>query len=150
MSSEGRTCSACCAINYVEGPCVFCWESPCRECPGHGTSAKVPRWRVGRSLGRTLYCDGAGVGIVDTPELAAELVRAANAAAGEREAIIDFLRFEGVGEGDIGDVENGEHWKRREEVLKRKSICGNRWWSAEELVTCLLPPGHTGLCNPKP
>jgi hypothetical protein len=31
-------------------------------------------WRTGRTLGRTLYKDGICVGIVDTPELAAELV----------------------------------------------------------------------------
>ena len=33
-------------------------------------------WRVGRKLGRTLYKDDACVGIVDTPELAAEIVKA--------------------------------------------------------------------------
>jgi hypothetical protein len=39
-------------------------------------------WRVGRSLGRTLYKDDRCVGIVDTPELAKELVDAANAIPG--------------------------------------------------------------------
>jgi hypothetical protein len=35
-------------------------------------------WRVGRKLGRTLYKDDQCVGMVDTPELAAEIVRAMN------------------------------------------------------------------------
>jgi hypothetical protein len=38
----------------------------------------MSRWRVGRSLGRTLYKDDRCVGIVDTPELAAEIVEACN------------------------------------------------------------------------
>jgi hypothetical protein len=32
-------------------------------------------WRVGRKLGRTLYRDDQCVGMVDTPELASEIVR---------------------------------------------------------------------------
>ncbi len=39
------------------------------------------RWRTGLTLGRTLYRDGRVVGIVDSPELAAELVNAANGAS---------------------------------------------------------------------
>src|ERR1700685_3701975 len=35
-------------------------------------------WRVGRKLGRTLYKDDQCVGMFDTPELAAEIVRAMN------------------------------------------------------------------------
>jgi len=31
-------------------------------------------WRVGRKLGRTLYKDDVVVGMVDTPELASEIV----------------------------------------------------------------------------
>jgi hypothetical protein len=38
----------------------------------------VSLWRVGRSLGRTLYRDEALVGMVDTPELAREIVDAMN------------------------------------------------------------------------
>jgi len=38
-----------------------------------------PRWRVGRKLGRTLYRDDVFVGMVDTPEIAAEIVQAMNA-----------------------------------------------------------------------
>lgn len=61
------------------------------SCPHGYSSADVPevcpdcnpprgskRWRTGRTLGRTLYCDGCVVGIVDTPELASELCNAAN------------------------------------------------------------------------
>lgn len=46
-------------------------------------TARAPapaRWRVGRTLGRTLYRDERYVGTVDTRELAAELVNAANGA----------------------------------------------------------------------
>jgi hypothetical protein len=35
-------------------------------------------WRVGRKLGRTLYRDEVLVGIVDTPEIAAEIVATMN------------------------------------------------------------------------
>ena len=35
-------------------------------------------WRVGRSLGRTIYLDNACVGLVDTPELAASMVGSLN------------------------------------------------------------------------
>lgn len=35
-------------------------------------------WRVGRKLGRTIYKDDAIVGLVDTPELAAEIVARMN------------------------------------------------------------------------
>jgi hypothetical protein len=39
----------------------------------------VNRWRVGRKLGRTLYRDDRIVGMVDTKEIAAEIVEAMNA-----------------------------------------------------------------------
>jgi hypothetical protein len=38
----------------------------------------MTRWRVGRTLGRTLYRDDVCVGMVDTPELAAEIVEKMN------------------------------------------------------------------------
>jgi hypothetical protein len=38
----------------------------------------IPRWRVGRKLGRTLYFDDVCVGMVDTPELAARIVARMN------------------------------------------------------------------------
>ena len=37
-------------------------------------------WRVGRKVGRTLYRDEQLVGLMDTPELAAEVVEAMNEA----------------------------------------------------------------------
>lgn len=37
-----------------------------------------PRWRVGRTLGRTLYLDGHCVGMVDTVALATQIVDALN------------------------------------------------------------------------
>lgn len=36
-------------------------------------------WRVGSKLGRTLYRDGICVGMVDSPEIAAEIVEAMDA-----------------------------------------------------------------------
>ncbi len=38
----------------------------------------TPRWRVGRTLGRTLYRDGLAVGVIETREIAEEIVRACN------------------------------------------------------------------------
>lgn len=47
-----------------------------------------PRWRVGRTLGRTLYRLERCIGMVDTQELASEIVAAMNLAApDDREAI---------------------------------------------------------------
>lgn len=37
-----------------------------------------PRWRVGRTSGRTLYRDEESVGRCDTPEIAAEIVERMN------------------------------------------------------------------------
>jgi len=48
------------------------------------------RWRVGRHVGRTLYCAERLVGVVDTPELAAELVAAANGERRERAPTINL------------------------------------------------------------
>jgi hypothetical protein len=61
-------------------------------------------WRVGRKLGRTLYCDDVCVGMVDTPELAAEIVAAMNkdqlavtsARAVDRMAVLDLLKKCGI------------------------------------------------------
>lgn len=44
-----------------------------------GEGTKPGRWRVGRKLGRTLYIGDRCIGIVDTPELAAEIVEGVNA-----------------------------------------------------------------------
>ena len=41
-------------------------------------------WRVGRTLGRTLYCDDVLVGLVDTPEIATAIAQRMNLEPGER------------------------------------------------------------------
>ena len=54
-----------------------------------------PRWRVGTKLGRTLYRNEQCVGIVDSRELAAEIVAAMNEAApNDREGIARALMAE--------------------------------------------------------
>jgi hypothetical protein len=54
-----------------------------------------PRWRVGQKLGRTLYRQDRCVGMVDTPELASEIVAAMNGAApNDRESIAKALSRE--------------------------------------------------------
>lgn len=49
------------------------------------------RWRVGKKLGRTLYRAGKLVGLVDTEEIAADVVAAMN---GDQSAEIARLRAE--------------------------------------------------------
>lgn len=39
------------------------------------------RWRVGRTVGRTIYVGDRLIGLMDTPELAQQVVEAVNAAA---------------------------------------------------------------------
>jgi hypothetical protein len=54
-----------------------------------------PRWRVGQKLGRTLYKNNHCVGMVDSPELAAEIVACMNGAApNDREGIVRALQRE--------------------------------------------------------
>jgi hypothetical protein len=53
------------------------------------------RWRVGQKLGRTLYRNEVCVGMVDTPELAKEIVAAMNGVApDDREGIARALTRE--------------------------------------------------------
>jgi len=47
--------------------------------PASPAPAPEVRWRVGRKVGRTVYRDGVLVGVLDTPELAAQAVAALNA-----------------------------------------------------------------------
>lgn len=42
------------------------------------SSRSGPVWRVGRKVGRTLYVDDKLVGMVDTPEIAAQIAAAMN------------------------------------------------------------------------
>ena len=53
-----------------------------RAMPPASPPTDQPTWRVGKSLGRTLYCDEHCIGIVDTPDLAAAIVEAMNAHGG--------------------------------------------------------------------
>jgi hypothetical protein len=81
-SESGNDSGRLCTVQ--ESPPSRPAEAP-RE-PGPSTAIE-PRWRVGRTLGRTLYRDGVCVGIVDTPEIAAEIVAACNAARTQREKV---------------------------------------------------------------
>lgn len=50
----------------------------CNTCEPPDEPRPVLHWRVGRSLGRTLYKDNVCIGMVDTPELATEIARKMN------------------------------------------------------------------------
>jgi hypothetical protein len=72
---------------YHVGALVPCFPSEPR--PGRGSIWAEPAsdlppglpWRVGRSVGRTLYdADDHLIGVMDTPELAARVVEAVNRA----------------------------------------------------------------------
>lgn len=58
-------------------------------CPAcRANKASTPIWRVGKTLGRTLYKNEELVGLLDTPELAAEVVQAMNKEAVTQEAAV--------------------------------------------------------------
>lgn len=65
----------------------------------------VGRWRTGNKLGRTLYRDEVCVGIVDTPEIAAELVAAANG-NDMRRLRAEYDRGRQAGRHDVGKYAN--------------------------------------------
>ncbi len=67
------------------------------------------RWRVGGKLGRTLYRDGQLVGLVDTREIAAEIVETMNRVG----ALLDEVRSE------LADTERGmaEWWAGRQREI---------------------------------
>jgi len=46
------------------------------EAERHGREWDDAGWRVGRKVGRTIYLDGKLVGVMDTPELARQVVAA--------------------------------------------------------------------------
>lgn len=60
------------------------------------------QWRVGRTLGRTLYVDDQVVGMVDTPELAQRIVDAMNRDSGSDSAdqaiVVRYTNYRGVAE----------------------------------------------------
>lgn len=80
---------------------AYGYGEPCTECgtPPRLKPAPVsatPRWRVGTKLGRTLYRDGVCVGMLDTPELAREVVAALNAAPVSAATVEDRRCIHGI------------------------------------------------------
>jgi hypothetical protein len=63
-------------------------------------------WRVGRKLGRTIYKDDVCIGMVDTPELAEEIVWTMASQSDEELArVVAWLRNNGGGETrPVGDL----------------------------------------------
>ena len=62
---------------------------------GSNIKAESKRWRVGKKLGRTLYKDNRCIGMVDSPELAAEIVAVMNEEApNDRVGIVSALNRE--------------------------------------------------------
>jgi hypothetical protein len=59
------------------------------------------KWRVGRKLGRTLYRGDQVVGMVDTPELAADIVAAMNGSDAQ-----ELIRLRGRLERDLESFES--------------------------------------------
>lgn len=75
-------------------------------------------WRVGRTLGRTLYRDEQCVGMVDTPELAAEIVKALDEWAKLNEAVVAAAETAiiAVSQRDLAVAEGhriGAYWATR-------------------------------------
>ena len=70
------------------------------------------RWRVGRKVGRTVYCDDALVGLMDTPAIAANVVACLNAITGGHAAIRSLAAQERAGvcvaEGEVVMEPNGK------------------------------------------
>ncbi len=69
--------------------CDFCGSEAVAQvsawtvCAACEEKRRPPVWRVGRKVGRTVYVDDVLVGIMDTPELAAEVVAAMNGREGK-------------------------------------------------------------------
>ena len=72
MNAAAKHASDCAVHNAPAEP-----RGPC-DC---GASA-LHRWRVGRKLGRTIYCDDVLVGMMDTPAMASNVVACLNAITG--------------------------------------------------------------------
>lgn len=87
------------------------------------------RWRVGRKLKRTLYRDEECVGMVDSPEIAAEIVEALNG----RERYIE--------PGDDLSVLPGGEW-----AGPGDPPCGLYAGHCPRCA-CVLSSGHPGSCD---
>ncbi len=72
-------------------------------------------WRAGRQVGRTLYVGDALIGMVDTPELAAQVVTAVNAHEGLVKALGNYLRFS----EEVLSLWDSRDWSALEVALKR-------------------------------
>lgn len=78
--SGGHECSGCGTSITHEGgrACAACAAGSLPAMPPEVTEA--PAWRVGRKVGRTVYIGDELVGVMDSPELASQVVSAVNAA----------------------------------------------------------------------
>jgi len=76
-AGEGERCERC-GWPLAESPADGCVPGNCSERPLPPVRGPEPRWRVGRTVGRTLYVDDRIVGMVDTPEMATTIVAAMN------------------------------------------------------------------------
>ncbi len=74
-------------------------------------------WRVGRKLGRTLYDGERLVGMMDTAELAAQVVAAVNAQEDVRRRVLEEAaeRFRRL---DEADPESKHYWRAAAEELE--------------------------------
>lgn len=73
LSQEGQEMKLDEPVSYL---CDDCGRRlPCRHCP----NSTPGMWRVGRSVGRTLYVGDQLIGVMDTSELAELVVEAVNA-----------------------------------------------------------------------
>jgi len=77
------------------------------------------RWRTGRKVGRTIYCDDVLVGMMDTPAMAANAVACLNRVTGgevstvDRVALAEALMLAWCGPGtDTHDYERSNRMKR--------------------------------------
>ena len=114
------------------------------------------RWRVGRKLGRTLYRDDVCVGMVDSTELAATIVKAMNAKATARarmEALgmkepNEELQRENLRE-NLGTIETPKGDSADEPHIKHScALCGLTWQSATRPRSAVTEPaGEVPVAN---
>jgi hypothetical protein len=102
-----------------------------------------PRWRVGRKLGRTLYRDGRCVGMVDSPELAAEIVSSLNGnAPNDRAGICAALSAEA---NRIFHTQAQDYPSNTLDI-----VAWNLKMGANDMLTVKAHPNGLGLQTPDP
>ena len=89
----------------------------------------MAEWRVGRSVGRTLYLDGKLVGLVDTPELAAEIVETMNRVGRLVAEVLDDRPAECCCAGCIGMGPCDDDLGKRDEPE-----CDHPWHDGEDVT----------------